>query len=102
MAHDAGRPQHSRYFLLFSIVLGAAALPAYGQPAASTNSAPLHATASADQSPGHGWGVRLGFQDHYRNATLVYETPTWWSYRFQSGWGRLALNAELGVSYWTA
>lgn len=102
MAHDAGRPRHLRHFLLFSIFLGASALPAYAQPAASTNSAPLHATASADHSPGQGWGFRLGFQDHYRNATLVYQTPTWWSYRSQSGWGRLELNAELGVSYWTA
>lgn len=102
MAIDAARTQFPCHFLLFAAILGASTLPVYGQPVASSDPARSEAAASADYSPGQGWGARLGFQEHYRNASLIYQTPTWWSYQSQGGWGRLELNAELGVSYWTA
>jgi len=46
--------------------------------------------------------VRLGYNSDYRRAALAYETSTLWSHAFQNGWGRVALNVELGLSYWKA
>jgi hypothetical protein len=47
-----------------------------------------------------GISVRAGYLNHYRNLSLVYETPAWWSHTFERGWGRLDLTGELGVTYW--
>lgn len=49
-----------------------------------------------------GWGIRLGYDPDYSKVTFLYETPNIWGYQFQSGWGRVGLNIELGVSYWKA
>lgn len=51
-------------------------------------------------SPDGGFGLRIGYNDNYRRLGLVYETPTWWSHRSDSGWGRLDLGAELEAAYW--
>jgi lipid A 3-O-deacylase len=93
----------SRSSLLLIAASLAAAMPVYGQP---VNSAEPVSAAQTDAQgraiPGGGWGLRLGYQEDYRNIALVYQTPTWWSHQFQNGWGRIDLNAELGVSYWDA
>lgn len=88
--------------LLVAVSLGGAALPAYGQPVPSSDAGSSQVSVLDESFPGQGWGIRLGVQNHYRKIALIYQTPTWWGYRFENGWGRVDLNAELGVSYWNA
>jgi lipid A 3-O-deacylase len=71
-----------------------------GQPVSAPTTgapytAPLH-------SVSHGLGLRFGYNDDYRKVTLSYETPAFWSHQFDSGPGRVDLDAELAVAYWTA
>lgn len=90
-------------FSLFRLVLGAAIVAGlYGGAAWSQ---PMPAAQQGESTirwtPGEqgGWGIRAGYQDDYRQLALVYDTPRWWSHQSQS-WGRLDLNAELGITYW--
>lgn len=46
-------------------------------------------------------GVRLGVGEHYGRAELAWESPSFWTYRFEGG-SRLDLLGELGVAYWHA
>ncbi len=47
-------------------------------------------------------GLRIGAGDHYQRAELAWESPSFWSYHFDSGTSRLDLVGELGVAYWRA
>lgn len=58
--------------------------------------------AAQDSVSEQGLGLRLGYNSDYRKATLAYETPMLWAYRFKNGWGRVGLTLEFGVSYWEA
>lgn len=90
-SHHTGSARAVLSTLCLGLALGLGAPP----PAAA------QATASEADTSG-GWGARLGYHNDYSKLGLVYETPTWWSYRFQDGWGRLDLGAELEVAYWRA
>ena len=46
-------------------------------------------------------GVRLGAGEHYQRAELAWESPSFWTYRFEGG-SRLDLVGELGAAYWHA
>ncbi len=46
-------------------------------------------------------GLRLGAGEHYQRAELAWESPSWWTYRFEGG-SRLDLVGELGAAYWRA
>lgn len=46
-------------------------------------------------------GLRLGAGDHYQRAEVAWESPSFWTYRFDGG-SRLDLVGELGVAYWHA
>ena len=46
-------------------------------------------------------GFRLGVGDHYQRAELAWESPSFWTHRFEGG-SRLDLVGELGVAYWHA
>lgn len=89
-----------------TLILLAAALPICAQPVGSPQ--PISATGissdveASGQGQGQGLGLRLGYYDDFRNVGVIYETPTWWSHRFENGWGRIDLNAELGLTYWDA
>lgn len=46
-------------------------------------------------------GLRLGAGDHYQRAEVAWESPSFWTHRFEGG-SRLDLVGELGVAYWRA
>lgn len=46
-------------------------------------------------------GLRLGAGDHYQRAELAWESPSFWTYRFEGG-SRLDIVGELGAAYWHA
>lgn len=46
-------------------------------------------------------GLRLGVGEHYQRAEVAWESPSFWTYRFDGG-SRLDLVGELGVAYWRA
>ena len=46
-------------------------------------------------------GLRLGVGEHYQRAELAWESPSFWTHRFEGG-SRLDLVGELGVAYWHA
>lgn len=82
---------------LIAMALACAAAAVQAQPVQTPS-------LGGDHVDGHagGLGLRAGYNSDYRKLALIYETPTWWSYQSQDGWGRLDLGAELGVSYWEA
>lgn len=43
--------------------------------------------------------LRLGLGDHYKRAELAWESPSFWTYRFEGG-SRLDLVGEVGAAYW--
>src|SRR5690606_17264043 len=47
-------------------------------------------------------GLRLGAGDNYQRAELAWESPSFWTYRFEGNGSRLDLVGELGVAYWHA
>lgn len=64
------------------------------------------ATASAAQArelyDAPSLGLRLGVGEHYQRAELAWESPSFWTYRFEGGTTRLDLLGELGAAYWRA
>lgn len=80
------------------LLSGAAAAQPAGVSNASGPGQPPELASTSTQ----GLGLRLGYGTDYDKATLVYETPKLWGYRFQNGWGRVDLDIELGLSYWKA
>ncbi len=79
---------------------GKLAVTAAAVLAASLFSAGVHAQAS--QGTQGGVSVHAGAGDHYQRLGINYETPSFWTHRFGSDWGRLDLVGELGVAYWQA
>lgn len=58
--------------------------------------------AMAQQGSEGGVSLHYGVGNHFQRVTLNYETPSWWTHQFGSGWGKLDLNGELGGAYWWA
>ncbi len=85
-----------------SIALAVLLFPAMAaaQPVGAADAS--RSTPIAAQGPAsmQGWGLHLGYNPDYRQATLGYETPSLWVHQFQNGWGRVDLSVGLGVSYW--
>lgn len=52
--------------------------------------------------PGEGFSVHLGQNGDLQRIAAVYETPVWWRYPLGHNGGRLDLNGELAISYWTS
>lgn len=57
--------------------------------------------ASQTVVPKQSVGVQLGANSNYKKAMLSYEPPRLWSHQL-SGAGRLDLDVELGLAYWTS
>ncbi|MEI2417256.1 acyloxyacyl hydrolase [Orrella sp. JC864] len=60
------------------------------------------AQAQPAQGTQGGISVHAGVGEHYKRLGVNYETPSFWTHRFGSDWGRLDLVGELGVAYWQA
>lgn len=103
MTFPTGLPQSSlSFFSPLLLAVAAAATPAHGQPVRSSSPPPSQGLTVNDARSGQGWGLRFGYQDDYHKTTLAYNTPTWWRYQSEHGWGRLDLNGEIGLAYWDA
>lgn len=69
------------------------------QPAGSPS---MEATGAHDRISGsHTFGVRAGTHGAYRNASIFWQSPTWWTHSFDSG-GRVDLIGEAAATYWRA
>lgn len=84
-----------------ALMLLGAALSVNAQPVGVPQTTSTRGDYADTAASGQGLGMHVGYFDDYRNVSLVYDTPTWWSHRFENG-SRLDLNAELGVTYWDA
>lgn len=89
---------HAVKYLFFIALLGVNSL-AYAQPVSTSD-----ASSRVEQRDGavHALGIRTGYHGQYRNASLFWQTPTWWSHDLANGWGRLDLLGEASATYWDA
>lgn len=89
-----------RVAALFSVAaVTAFATAAYSQP---VNHAAASATVVQHDNTVNAVGLRLGHHGQYRTASAFWQTPTWWSYDFSNGWGRLDLLGEVSATHWDA
>jgi len=66
--------------------------------------AAFFASGAAAQQAGSPGGLSLswGAGQHHQRVFLAYETPSFWTYNFSGGAGRLEAVGEFGVAHWTA
>lgn len=62
----------------------------------------LSVAASAEPMSGSGLSARIGAGDHYQRYELAWESPSFWTYRFEGNDSRLDLLTEVGGAYWRA
>lgn len=64
------------------------------------NSAPAATPGLQYDTASHAVGVRIGHHGMYRNASVFWQSPVWWSYTLNNDWGRIDLAGEVSGTYW--